>query len=449
MSYKKLAKDIIKQSWSNIAIIAGVILAFLLIILIENYNPIKNKDFSEMTWVKSFPKARHGALTEKELQWAKNAWQYFETNYQESTGLINATDKFEVVSMWEVASYMMALVAAKKLELIDADLLHQRFTKVLNTLERLPLFFGRLPNKAYNSRNLMMVDYNDPLTNKPRGWSALDIARLLVPLYYIGWAYPEYAEQVRAIIKRWDLKSLTRKGYLQGASFEKSGIMLEQEGRIGYEEYAAKSLQLFGLDVVKAAQTDMYLEFKYISGSEVPTDIRSPKTHRAQNYTLTEPFILDAFEFGLDTNSTSLAYRVYKAQEGRFHETGIYTAVSEDNIDQAPFFVYNSVFAAGKEWHAVTQDGIDADDYKTLSTKAAIGLYILYNTDYTSELAKQVEFLSTPKGWFAGIYEKGHNTNAVLTANTNAVILEALCFKKFGSLIPSLIHQNRGLNEFK
>lgn len=242
---------------------------------------------------------------------------------------------------------------------------------------------------------------------------------------------------IQKIIGRWDLTSIASEGELTGGEYSNSKkLKVIQEGRLGYEQYAAKSLMLYGLDTTKSSQYDKNLKFKKIEGVNIPTDIRNPKTHTAQNYLVSEPFILDGLEFGWDAYSKELAYRVYQAQVARFKKTGIYTAVTEDNIDRPPYFIYNSVYNNGKPWQAVTETGVSMPDTKAVSSKAALGWYVLYNEEYTTQLMKHVSRASTPdKGWFAGIYENNNKINAILTANTNGIILEALYFKQFGNFV--------------
>ena len=283
-----------------------------------------------------------------------------------------------------------------------------------------------------------MIDYNNPSVEQHLGWSALDIARILLPLHYITWSFPEYAPLIQKVIGRWDLNALSINGQLTGTSSIKNKIHTTQEGRLGYEQYAAKSLMLYGLDTIKSSEYNTNLKFKKIEGVYIPTDIRSPKTHNAQNYILSEPFILDGLEFGWDTYSKNLAYRVYQAQVARFKNKGIYTAVTEDNIDKEPYFVYNAVYINGKAWQTISDTGVNVPDAKTVSAKAAIGWYVLYNDEYTAQLVQHVTKANTSdKGWFAGIYEKDNKINAILTANTNGIILEALYFKRFGSFLPN------------
>jgi len=112
--------------------------------------------------------------------------------------------------------------------------------------------------------------------------------------------------------------------------------------------------------------------------------------------------------------------------------------VSEDNIDEAPYFVYNTVFTDGKTWNTITESGEDASDFKSLSTKAAFGWHALYETDYTKKLMAVASTLhDVNKGWYSGRYEKSGKPNKALTANTNGIILESLAYKALGPLIKS------------
>lgn len=377
-------------------------------------------------------------LTQEEYQWANTAWLYFENNYQENTGLVNSVDGYPSTTMWDTASYLMGLISAEKLNVITDDVFTIRMEKVLHTLARLPLVNNRLPNKAYNTITLEMVDYANKPTPNGIGWSAIDIGRILVPLNILVWQYPQFNQHVNNVLNAWHVGDMIKEGYLYGSrpSASSNELELVQEGRIGYEEYAAKSMSLMGRDVFNAMKYIDYLEFKTISGVEVPTDLRDPAKYHAHNYVVSESYILDSLEFGADSVSKIFAHRVYKAQEGRYNETGIVTAVSEDNLDQAPYFVYNTVFSDGKEWNAITDTGEDASEFKSLSTKAAFGWYALYQTDYTNLLIEEANSLySEDKGWFSGRYELTGETNKAITANTNGIVLESLAYIENGPLL--------------
>ncbi|OUS32622.1 hypothetical protein A9Q99_00385 [Gammaproteobacteria bacterium 45_16_T64] len=383
----------------------------------------------------TYPSSRE--LNEVEQEMARIAWRYFENNTDEDTGLVNSVDGFPAATLWDIASYMLGLISAYKLDIVDADTFDSRIEKLLKSLYELDLYDGVLPNKSYNVKTKRMVDYTNKISDNGIGWSAIDIGRIMVPFNILVWNYPQHTKGVNRILSRWDMTYLVSRGVLVGATIDKKGkTKYVQEGRIGYEEYAAKSVSLAGIDVSVALQYSDFLKYVPIMGVDVPTDIRDPKKYKAHNYVVSESYILDAIEFGSDEISTQFSYRVYKAQENRYKKTGILTAVSEDNIDQAPYFVYNTVFSSGKAWNAITDSGEDASQFRSVSTKAALGWHMLYESDYTALLMKHIENnFDSEKGWFSGIYEKSNVPNKAITANTNAIVLESLHYKVFGPLL--------------
>ncbi|MBO0613439.1 DUF3131 domain-containing protein [Thiothrix fructosivorans] len=377
------------------------------------------------------------ALTAQELAWAKTAWKYFQNNTISGTGLVNSVDNYNASTLWDTSSYLMAVISAQRLGIIDQTEFDARIGKALDSLTKMALFEGKLPNKSYNTISLQMVDYNNQPSEKGIGWSAIDIGRVLVPLNVLAWHYPQHTASVKKVMERWDTQPMLVKGVLQGAVVKDDGeTKYLQEGRLGYEEYAAKSFNLMGLDVSNSLRYTDFLTFVDISGIQVATDSRSAQQYGAHNYVVSEPYILDGVEFGWDHLSQELAWRVYKAQEKRYAETGILTAVSEDNIDQPPYFVYNTVFTDGKIWNAISEKGDDASQFKTLSTKAAFGWHALYETDYTQKLVEKAATLADPeRGWYSGMYEVSGQPNKAITANTNGIILEALAYKQGGKLM--------------
>ena len=423
----------------HIVFLLGLVSALVIACSIETREVdtvLGNITFESM---QEIPVKESRVLSDLEFEWATLAWIYFENNYQENTGLVNSVDGYPSTTMWDTASYLMGLISAEKLNVISDDKFTLRMGKVLHTLARLKLVNGVLPNKAYNTQTLAMVDYENNPTVNGIGWSAIDIGRILVPLNILIWQYPEFNKQVNAVLNHWNIDSMLEDGYLYGSrpSDDLDGkIELVQEGRIGYEEYASKSLALMGRDVFNAMKYIDYLEMVNIDGIDIPTDSRDPAKFDAHNYVVSESYILDGIEFGSDSLSRIFAYRVYKAQERRYKITGILTAVSEDNIDEAPYFVYNTVFSSGKIWNTISDDGVDQSHLKTLSTKAAFGWYALYDSTYTELLIDDVSNLySENKGWYSGRYESDGRINKAITANTNGIVLEALAYMENGPLI--------------
>lgn len=432
---KMTFKEGLLKARSHIVFLLGLGVAFGLVIILEKTppvpiveQPVKIEIGGEINVPGPVP------LSEEEMQWARTAWQYFENNYQETTGLINSVQGFPATTMWDTASYLMALIGAERLQIISRQTFDERLERLLQTFSTMKLYDDQLPNKSYNTQNASMVDYQNKEVERGIGWSAIDIGRLLVPFNVIVWRYPEHTSQIRDVLLRWNFDALLRGGQIfGGVPGDGNATTLLQEGRLGYEEYAAKSFTLLGKDVSVALLYDDYLSFIDVYGVQISYDSRAPEEYEAHNYVVSEPYILDGIEFGWDRASGELARRVFSAQQKRFEATGILTAVSEDHIDQAPYFVYNTVFTDGKVWNCITEDGRDASEFKTISTKAVIGWHMLYRTPYTQKLTEALSDLHDPqKGWYSGRYEKTNNINMALTCNTNAIVLEALCYKQFG-----------------
>ena len=422
---------------SSIIVLMAMIFSFSVVSALKAFDPVATAKTETLTITPLIPAARIGELDQSDQEAARIAWKYFVNNYQEQTGLVNSADRYPASTMWDTGSYLMALICAQRLQLISNREFDTRLSRALESLSKLRLFDGELPNKSYNTMTLEMVDYNNLVTTRGIGWSAIDIGRLLVPFNVINWSYPGHTAEVRKVIEHWKIDHLIQGGQLQGSAVDQAGKTLYmQEGRLGYEQYSAKSFALLGLDVGTAQRYPAFLHYVKIYGIEVPTDSRSPEKYHAHNYVVSEPYVLDGLEFGWDTFSHEFAYRVYRAQEERFRRTHILTAVSEDNIDQPPYFVYNTVFTNGKAWHAITDKGEEASRFKSLSTKAVFGWHALYAVPYTDQLRAAIAgTYDSDRGWYAGIYEQTGKQNRVLTANTNAIVLESLCYRRYGRLL--------------
>jgi len=431
-------KDNLLKARHHIVFLIGLVVAFGFAITLESWKvetgiraTLELERTADISPVKPQP------LSEQEKEWAKIAWKYFENNLQEETGLVNSVDNYQASTMWDTASYLLALISAYRLELVDEEKFNKRMDNALASLAKMPLFEGVLPNKSYNTVSLEMVNYQNQKTERGIGWSAIDIGRLMVPFNVLVWKYPQHTEAVNKVLKRFDFSAMLRDGVMYGAAVDEDGkTVYVQEGRIGYEEYGAKSLQLAGLDVSGALNYQDYLRLVKIYGIKIPTDARDPEIYYAHNYVVSENYILDGLEFGWDDTSREFAYRVYKVQEERYKATGVLTAVSEDNIKVAPYFVYNTVYTDGRSWNAITEDGEDASEFKTLSTKAAFGWHALYETGYTKKLVEVASGLyDSERGFYSGRYEKTGKPNTAITASSNAIILESLYFRQFGPLM--------------
>lgn len=393
--------------------------------------------------------ARHGPLTEQEMTMAKVAWKYFENNTNAKTGLANAVDAYPSTTMWDSASYLAGLVAAHQLGLVSKNEFDRRMAAILKTFNEMAFFRGELPNKVYHTESAQKVDY----TNKPGeiGFSAIDLGRLLIWLKIIKERYPEHGNGIDSFVSRWHFCNvLDSCGTMYGAVLdEKKNVLYVQEGRLGYEEYSAKGFQLWGFSTDRASKPEPY-DLTEIYGVAVPYDRRDPRLLKAHNYVVCESYILDGLELDWDeandqksddqthTNAwmADFAQRIYHVQENRYKATGIITARTEHQLDGPPYFVYDTIYSDGYPWNTITDEGKFVPEKAAVALKAALGLWSLWNTEYTDLVFSATSNLFDPaKGFYEGRYEKSGGVINAFTANNNGIILEALLHKVQGKLL--------------
>ena len=361
---------------------------------------------------------------------ARQAWQYFQRNWNEETGLVNSVDKFTSVTLWDQAAAIAAIVSARELNLISNDELEAKLGLMLKTLATMPLYKNELPNKVYNAVTLLPVNYGEINKREEIGFSAIDLGRLAIWLKIVGARYPQLQSQTEAVWKYWKVDRLADKGQMYGTSVINKKEQYNQEGRLGYESYAAYGFHLWGLPVEKALDVKSNVAFIDLYEQSVPYDKRDHETSGANNYVLSEPYILDGIETGFRSLPKHYADRVLAAQEARYKATGKLTALTEDNLDRAPYFVYNTLYMNGKEWETSTDTRQSQNDLRFLSAKAAVGWHVLYDTEYTAKLMQFTsDKLKSDKGWYNGFYELLNQPNKALTANNNGIILECLLYK--------------------
>ncbi len=393
---------------------------------------------------------RRGFLTEREMTAAKTAWLYFENFTQETTGLANSVGNYPSTTLWDTASYMAGLVSAYELCLIEKPEFDRRITLLLTTIKGLELFRKELPNKVYHTKTGAKVDY----TNKPGeiGFSALDIGRFLVWMRIIKNRYPYLANTVDSVLLKWDFSNaVSDEGLLYGAFVDKESgeTVYSQEGRLGYEEYAAKGFALWGFKTLLAHRAEPFLTAS-IFGVQVPYDGRDPRIFHSQNYVVTESYLQDGLELGFDLphdDSTpefvhsdgwraEFADRIYEVQENRWRRTGFMTARSEHNVKGPPYFTYDTIFSDGYPWNTVTPRGDYVPDHAAVAAKAALGLWALWETEYTDVLYEAIIELFEPEtGMFEGLYERGQGRVEIFTANNNGIILTSLLHKVQGTIL--------------
>ncbi|SMP28485.1 DUF3131 domain-containing protein [Shimia sagamensis] len=395
-------------------------------------------------------RSRRGFLNERDMRAAQVAWHYFEQFTQESTGLANSVGNYPSTTLWDTASYMAGLVSAYELCLIEKPEFDRRITQLLTTIKGLDLFRKELPNKVYHTKTGAKVDY----TNKPGeiGFSALDIGRFLVWMRIYKNRYPYLANTIDSVLLKWDFRNvIDDEGLMFGAYVDKETdeTVYAQEGRLGYEEYAAKGFALWGFRPRLAHRAEPFLTAS-IFGIQVPYDGRDPRIFHSQNYVVTESYLQDGLELGFDLPHddsspewvhtdgwrAEFADRIYQVQENRWRQTGFMTARSEHNVKGPPYFTYDTIFSDGYPWNTVTPRGDYVPDHSAVAAKAALGLWALWETEYTDVLYEaMIELYDPENGMYEGLYERGQGRVGIFTANNNGIILTALLHKVQGTIL--------------
>jgi hypothetical protein len=150
------------------------------------------------------------------------------------------------------------------------------------------------------------------------------------------------------------------------------GVNYVQEGRLGYEEYAAQGFERWGFDTRAASALEPVAKVS-IDGVPILYDARDPAKVGAHNYVVTESFLLSGLEFNWDraddvdpsdrwTSDRELremAEKVLKVQTRRYRRTGILTARTEHQLDRPPYFLYDTVFSDGQPWASISDPAGD------------------------------------------------------------------------------------------
>lgn len=389
---------------------------------------------------------RTGRLTPDEQALAGAAWAYFKANTRPETGLVDAVARYPSSTLWDSAAGIGAVISAEQLALIDRDEAGRRIGAMLASLRKIALFRETCPNKAFNTATLERTNY----ANVPReiGCSALDVGRALVWLKIAQRLYPEHRAAIEDLVRYWKVGGLVREGALFGTKLVNGDVVYQQEGRLGYEEYAAKGFALWGYPAPVAAAPSPYA-LTTIEDVAIAHDKRDATNIGGSNHVVTESAMLDGLEFGWDraddTTSDAFeftegwaaaqAWHIYLAQEKRAERTGILTARTEHQLAAAPHFVYDTVFADGKPWATISASGYPVPSGSAVALKAAIGLWVLWPTAYTDRLFAAVSKEFDPeKGAYEGILEAGRRIGT-FTASNNGIILEALAYKVRGPLL--------------
>lgn len=371
---------------------------------------------------------------------ARRAWAFVRAYEEPATGLVTAIPGYPFATVWDIGSMIAAVYSARELGLVDDRGYAVRIDRILATLMRLPLYDGRALNMAYHTRTGGMAGRTPGPTDE-WGWSTTDLGRLLIWLRIVA-TDARFAERAEAVVRRNDFGAMIREGYLWGEVLdERRHPRVYQEGRIGYEQYAARGFALWGYRAEKALSLLENALPVSVMGQTLMADAR-----RWDRLT-SEPFVLWGLELGWDGPAAALARRMLLAQETRYRNTGLITMAGEDALNVPPhYFYYYCLYTNGRAFALDVQNPrAVADEPRWVSAKSAFGFHALVPTAYTATVLRAVRRAATPGGWASGVYEASWESTGLVNLNTAAVILTAALVHERGE--PVLTEALRTMNE--
>jgi hypothetical protein len=361
---------------------------------------------------------------------ARAAWAFIDRHDSPQTGLVTAQPTWAYPTVWDIASTLAAYHSAHRLGYIERADYEARSRRVLETLSRARLYNGIAFGRNYDYRTGELVGHDQQPSPNGTGYSAIDTGRLLVWLKIIATDVPELADLAARVANRLDESRIVVDGYLHGETVTEDGEVLAfQEGRMGYEQYAATGFALWDMTPAHALSPTTNAVQASVLGVPVTGDRR-----RLDRLT-SEPFVLAGLEVGWSDPMRDMAWQTLAAQARRFEETGQITIASEDAIALPPnYFYYYCVYCSGEPFVInVHAPGTQLDEPRWVSTKAAFGWHALLPSAYTWSAVEAVQpALDPEQGWASGVFEGSGESTATFALNNSAVILEAAAYRRLG-----------------
>ncbi len=370
-------------------------------------------------------------LSPTELEFARTAWSYFQLHTEPATGFCPERAGSNHASPWEFGANVLAIQSALNLGLLGPIDARARLETCLASLAGLALAGSGLPRRRYDIHQMRADGPSGPTASPP--FSARQIMRLIAGFLVLARHHADLAPEISLILRRWDLPRVFDGGRFLSVPARTDGRNAPRnEEYLGYEQYAARTGCLIGLKCEEA------LDVRAILGGFRRGDTLFPgdKRHAPGKPAIitSDPFHLEAMEFGWRQDMLDIAASLFLAQKSRFERSGNLTALTEEVLDRGPGNSVQGIGAQAQPFASRSRDGLNLAHLRCLSAKAAFGWWALLPTPYSQKLLDAVSDLQTPSGWMAGIYEVGGATNSVLSLNTNAMILQALHYKSRGPM---------------
>jgi hypothetical protein len=361
---------------------------------------------------------------------AEHAWKFFERKSSAMTGLAspniwpeggNSYGSYDIVTMWDFGSIVIATVSARAIGLIDAAEFDRRVNGFKAFLKRATYTHkkARIPNFRSRADNGASVE---------AGYDATDTGRLFVALHVLE-KFTDGKYDLAAFFKDWNIDATVKDGQISDL---KGGVYAPAQSNI-YRFYVGR-----GYDLWNIAHAPVY-------DGEAPDS--SFAARKAFLKTLgeigpiaTEPSLSEIIEIGPSPYATVITEVLGERQQERYEQTGKLTSVSETPIDRAPWFTYQGLdltregedawtvypYATDERWETPTF----ASENRTISTKAAFLWYAVQPNDYTEKVWSYMreQAKSEKYGFHPGVYEATKTPSTNIDLNTNAAILESIAY---------------------
>ena len=360
---------------------------------------------------------------------AATAWHYFRTQRNRQNGIVVTAEGAGFTTPGTIGDDLAASYSALRLSVIERAEYRSHVDADLAFLNHLPLTATGLPGRVYDVRSGGLTDF--PAARDP-GWSATSIGRLLIWLRILRADEPSRAAAIDAIVARWQLcRAMDAKGVLlTGLPDEHGGYLIGPDVADGRADYAEQGLTAWGVRGPAGPEPDFAVDVEGVSLPLSGSLVDSPL--------LTTPYALIGIEFGWSSpdgvalpRDKAIFNGLLEAQRRRTATTRFATARDDYRQESAPFEVVSAVLARGVPWVTSSIAGVPHPQLAITSVKASYAMWALDKTPFTTRLIAEADRLNDhTAGWREGHIESTDRVVATRTSATNAIVLEALLFRR-------------------
>lgn len=398
---------------------------------------IENPELLNRVIVNSYARLRADTMTPvpgqddpvRLLADARVAWNYFSEWKVLKRSRIPSTSYMDggyrrgypLLTMWDVASLISGCVSARLLGFVTDAELAAFGKRIIGVLGQSTTRYGKsgLPSLEISAGPIQVVR---------QGFDSADAGRLLISLKLLD-NMTRGSLNVGRLVRRWDFQRAVVDGTIRNLN----GRRYQRFDPNSYVRYYMQGYRLWGIDLADPLQSQL-------PGYDGNDRAGYFAAAAALSRYATEPLATELIEIGVDNETLFLADMLYAAQIGRFNETGKLTCVSEGNLDQAPWFTYQSCqfeLDGRPRWMIDTNNADNSalvrkkgDALRAVSTKGCFLWSAARPGVYSSMLLEYARLKAADNrlGFKSNIYEATGTATTCSDINTNGIILETIAY---------------------